>query len=114
MTTRYTQDEWIAIFDEAEQTLPGRFPEYKVPAVGSAAFANTIDHTILKLGATQEDIDRLCVEARKHLFKVRRFMHHKFLNTYYAISPSTPTPLQTMLILQIVGLRTPRVGPACC
>jgi len=57
MTTRYTQDDWIAIFDEAEQALPGRFPEYKVPAVGSPAFADTIDHTILKLGATQEDID---------------------------------------------------------
>lgn len=66
---QYSNDEWIAIFEEAEQALPGRFPEYKVPAVGSAAFANTIDHTILKLGATQEDIDRLCVEARKHLFK---------------------------------------------
>jgi len=73
MTTSYTQHEWVTIFDEAEQALPGILPEYRAPTVGSAAFARTIDHTILKLGATQKDIDRLCAEAKKHMFKVRKF-----------------------------------------
>ena len=29
-----------------------------------------IDHTLLKLDATKEQIDKLCEEARKHDFKV--------------------------------------------
>lgn len=71
MTTRYTQDEWIAIFDDTERHLSSSIVDYKAPVVGSLAFAKTIDHTSLKLGATQQDIDRLCAEARKHQFKVR-------------------------------------------
>lgn len=75
MTTISTQDEWVAIFNEAEQNLPGTLPTQKAPTVGSAAFARTIDHTILKPGITQENIDSLCAEARKHMFKVRQSIY---------------------------------------
>ena len=69
MTTRYTQDEWLAIFDRAEQN-PNTSVEYKAPSVGTEAFAKTIDHTLLKPEATGEQVDTLCEEARRHNFKV--------------------------------------------
>ena len=69
-TTRYTQDEWLAVFDQAEQNLPSTLQEYKAPNVGTAAFARTIDHTLLKLEATEKQVDILCEEASRHNFKV--------------------------------------------
>lgn len=73
MTTRYTQDEWLAIIKQAESNLPTALIEYKAPNVGTAAFAKTIDHTLLKLGATQRQIDTICDEASRHNFKVGKF-----------------------------------------
>lgn len=74
MTTRYTQDEWLAIFDRAEQNLSSAQIEYKAPSVGTAAFAKTIDHTLLKLEATEKQVDTFCEEARRHNFKVCHFL----------------------------------------
>ena len=73
MATKYTQDEWLTIFDQAEQNLPRSPLKYKVPSVGTAAFAKTIDHTLLKLEATGEQVDTLCEEAKRHQFKVCQF-----------------------------------------
>lgn len=73
MTTRYTQDEWLAIFAQAGQNLPRTPLEYKAPNVGTAAFAKTIDHTLLKPEATGKQVDVLCEEARRHNFKVCDF-----------------------------------------
>ena len=70
MTTKYTQDEWLAIFEQAEQNLSSIPIEYKVPSVGTTACAQTIDHTLLKLEATGEQVDTLCEEAKGHGFKV--------------------------------------------
>ncbi|KAL8862270.1 MAG: hypothetical protein Q9178_001279 [Gyalolechia marmorata] len=61
----YTQAEWCAIIDEAEKDISGSFPEYKAPIPGSPGFAMCIDHTLLKLDATKEQIDELCEEARR-------------------------------------------------
>lgn len=69
MTTRYTQEEWLAIFDRAEQNS-NTSTEHKAPSVGTEAFAKTIDHTLLKLEATAEQVDTLCEGARRHNFKV--------------------------------------------
>ena len=44
--------------------------QYKAPSIGTKEFAKMIDHTLLKLDATKEQIDKLCEEARKHDFKV--------------------------------------------
>ena len=77
MTTRYTQDEWLAIFDHAGQNLSSVPIEYKAPSVGTATFAKTIDHTLLKLEATGEQVDALCKEAKRHNFKVCHFLRYK-------------------------------------
>ncbi|KAL9001705.1 MAG: hypothetical protein Q9188_005328 [Gyalolechia gomerana] len=69
MTTRYTQAEWRVIIDEAERDLPSSFPRYKAPTLGTLDFAKCIDHTLLKLDATKEQIDLLCEEAKKHAFQ---------------------------------------------
>lgn len=69
MTTRYTYDEWIAIIDHAHKHLSTEI-RYKAPNIGTKEFAKAIDHTLLKLDATEEQIDQLCEEARKHDFKV--------------------------------------------
>ncbi|CAF9925694.1 MAG: hypothetical protein ALECFALPRED_003203 [Alectoria fallacina] len=69
MTTRYTQDEWLAIFDQAGQNPPSTPLGYNAPSVGTAAFAKTIDHTLLKLDATEKQVDTLCKEARRLNFK---------------------------------------------
>ena len=74
MTTRYTQDEWLAIFDTAERNLSDARVDYKAPSVGTAAFAKTIDHTLLKLEATEKQVDTLCEEAIRHNFKVCYFL----------------------------------------
>lgn len=71
MTTRYTQAEWRVIIEEAERDLPSSFPRYKAPTLGTPDFAKRIDHTLLKLDATKEQIDLLCEEAKKHAFQVR-------------------------------------------
>ncbi|KAI4175123.1 MAG: hypothetical protein LQ343_001884 [Gyalolechia ehrenbergii] len=69
MTTRYTQAEWRVIIEEAERDLPSSFPRYKAPTLGTPDFAKRIDHTLLKLDATKEQIDLLCEEAKKHAFQ---------------------------------------------
>ena len=70
MTTRYTQAEWRTIIDEAEHDLPNSFPRHKAPILGSSEFAKCIDHTLLKLDATVDQIDELCEEAKRHDFQV--------------------------------------------
>ena len=70
MATTFTQEEWSAIFDQAEQKLPSTPVVHKAPNVGSTAFTQTIDHTLLKLEATAEQIDDICKEAVNHNFKV--------------------------------------------
>ena len=81
MTTRYTDDEWETIIDKAEGNLPRTPVEYKAPNVGSEEFAKTIDHTILKLDATKEQVDAICEEARRFHFKVHRLYHSRTLQT---------------------------------
>ncbi|KAL9603582.1 MAG: hypothetical protein Q9219_001085 [cf. Caloplaca sp. 3 TL-2023] len=69
MTTRYTQAEWRAIIDAADQDVPNSFPRQKAPTLGTPDFAKCIDHTLLKLDATREQIDQLCEEAVRHRFQ---------------------------------------------
>ncbi|KAI4196892.1 MAG: hypothetical protein LQ350_006261 [Teloschistes chrysophthalmus] len=69
MTNRYTHSEWRTMIDAAERDLPNNFPEHKAPILGSTDFAKCIDHTLLKLEATKEQIDELCQGARRHDFQ---------------------------------------------
>ena len=65
-----TQGEWADIIDRAYKALPAYYPQYPCPEQGTVDFAKLIDHTLLKLDATPQQIDVLCEEARKYQFKV--------------------------------------------
>lgn len=70
MTTRYTDEEWVSIIADIERDVHVLERVRTSPAVGSTAFAQTIDHTLLKLEATPKQIDELCAEARVGQFAV--------------------------------------------
>lgn len=72
MTNGNTNEEWLKVIEKAEKGLPTNFTEYKAPGLGTPEFAKCIDHTLLKLDATKNQIGELCEEARKHNFKVSR------------------------------------------
>lgn len=69
MTNRYTNAEWLEMTKQAERNLPNTHVEYKAVSILSEDFAKVIDHTLLKIDATKEQIDQLCNEARVHNFK---------------------------------------------
>lgn len=70
MTKGNTKDEWLNVIEQAEQGVPSTFTKYEAPELGTQGFAKSIDHTLLKLEATESQIDQLCEEAKKHEFKV--------------------------------------------
>ena len=70
MALSHTNDEWLTIFEQAENGISSTFPDYKAPGLETENFAKSIDHTLLKPDATQSQIDRLCDEAKRHDFKV--------------------------------------------
>ena len=74
MTTEYTQAEWLEIFSRAKQELPTTPTVHHAPNAGSPSFAKTIDHTLLKLDATERQVDLLCDEAIKNEFKVSPYI----------------------------------------
>lgn len=74
MTDRYTNEEWAQQIKQTQKkVVVDRERKYEVPKVGSKEFAETVDHTLLKLDATTAQIDALCSEARTEGFKVRYF-----------------------------------------
>lgn len=66
----YSEEKWEATVNDAYNNLPAEYPTYPCPDPGSTDFAQLIDHTLLKLDATAEQIDKLCEEAREYRFKV--------------------------------------------
>lgn len=54
---------------QAEKHLSKEHFQYNAVSILSEEFAKAIDHTLLKLDATREQIDLLCNEARVHGFK---------------------------------------------
>jgi hypothetical protein len=79
-TDRYTNQEWAAQIQETQKKVKGDAEKrYESPRVGSKEFAETIDHTVLKLDATPSQIDALCSEARTEGFKVGFFSAYSIL-----------------------------------
>ena len=84
MTNRYTNEEWNSQIQEtikyvmkevdsgerAKKVYEG--PRMRNGEEALKELAKTIDHTVLKLDATQSVIDGLCSEARTENFKVRK------------------------------------------
>ena len=64
-----SQQKLQALIDQRAKALPENTAEYDAPAVGSKQFPQAIDHTLLKLDATEEQIDTLCEEAKMFDFK---------------------------------------------
>ena len=71
MTTRYTNDEWATIIGQVEKEIVVSQEPYPCPDIGSLAFAQTIDHTLLKLDVKEVQFDYLCAEARVDGYAVR-------------------------------------------
>ena len=77
MTTRYTDSEWAAIIEATESNVLSAITQIAkaVPPVDSPEFAQTIDHTLLKIESTRSNIDDLCSEARIAGFAVCYALH---------------------------------------
>ncbi|KAF2488906.1 aldolase, partial [Lophium mytilinum] len=69
MTDRYTNAEWAVQIAETQKNVVAKLEPRAAPKLDSRAFAQTIDHTLLKLDATTAQIDALCSEARIEGFK---------------------------------------------
>jgi hypothetical protein len=67
------KQEEILSFLENYKTISTNFgpKKYRSPEPGTATFAKYIDHTLLKLDATEDQIDQVCEEAKLYNFKVR-------------------------------------------
>ena len=82
MTDRYTNEEWAAQIQETEKVVLEEVdcgerarkvyagPQMRNGMEALKELALTVDHTVLKLDATQTAIDGLCSEARTEGFKV--------------------------------------------
>lgn len=71
MTTRFTNEEWDELIrdEQAHVSLPQEQPE-SLSLRTAEDIAKLIDHTLLKVEATPEQIDTLCAQAREHAFRV--------------------------------------------
>ena len=111
MTTRFTQDEWLSIIDGAEKSLPVPNTVYKAPSLGTEAFAKCMDHTLLKLDATKDQINVLCEEAKKYNFKVQfesASLFYVQINVFYYYVPERCGTLPSFsFIFQMIMLFLP-------
>ena len=74
MACHLGQDEWCGLLRQADYDLAHSTVKpwnTKAPNLDANAIAGSIDHTLLKLDATREQIDDLCAEAKKYVFKVQ-------------------------------------------
>ena len=72
MASAYTDQEWSALAKEAriEINLPPKEPVQLAFEDPPQPISRYIDHTLLKLDATPEQIRQLCQEARGEKFAV--------------------------------------------
>ena len=62
--------EWTALFKRTEENIKVSEQPCELPEISRVKLAKHIDHTLLKLDATEAQIDELCSEARKYGFAV--------------------------------------------
>lgn len=63
-------DRLAALVADATDNVPSAFPNYPITSPSAKDLAAYIDHTLLKLDATPDQIDKLCDEAIASKFKV--------------------------------------------
>ena len=73
-----TQAQWCDLFaaagEESSTSKDAGPGNMTIPVPDELAMARKIDHTLLKLDATQEQIDNLCDEAKEFKFKVGYYL----------------------------------------
>jgi deoxyribose-phosphate aldolase len=82
-----TDEQWKAKIKEIASALaqnPIPEPTESFTDINPDTLASYIDHTVLKLDATEADIDTMCQEAIKYNFAVSRILPDPHL------SPSLP------------------------
>ena len=70
MAEKYTDEQWSKLIADVEQDLQLSDERLPVPVFDSKDFAKLIDHTVLKLDATESQIDTMCEEAKSEDFAV--------------------------------------------
>ena len=70
--------QWARIIETAQNDVKNSLREPKIPPLYKldGPIAKYIDHTQLKLDATESQIDELCAEARKAGFAVSTHLQH--------------------------------------
>ncbi|MCJ1474532.1 hypothetical protein MMC13_003190 [Lambiella insularis] len=71
----YTHEEWVSTVDQTVRKLPKAYKTFSHPRHKTARY---IDHTLLKLDATEDQIDRLCDEAKEYSFKADHAKQYHF------------------------------------
>lgn len=68
-----TNEEWKAVVAGVADALDDAHPKVAIPAdsLTAASLTKTIDHTLLKLDATEDQITELCKEAVQYDFAVQ-------------------------------------------
>lgn len=67
---QYTDEQWQDVINVTMMSLPTGKVVYSTPNALPSAVASYIDHTLLKLDATESQIDQLCEEAKRWNLKV--------------------------------------------
>ena len=83
MSVPSTNEEWAKIIDEiTKEADQARGENESKPTISSSSLtakslAKTIDHTLLKLDATEEQVTQLCDEAKEYDFAVSHSSPHQ-------------------------------------
>lgn len=64
----YTDAEWSDLIAKVSSLLPSPIPLETQPTPAPTSIPSTIDHTLLALSATRDQITTLCTEAATHSF----------------------------------------------
>ena len=64
-----SQEQLQGLISRTTKEISASSTQCELPTPGSDAFAHAIDHTLLKLDATEAQIDKLCEEAKAYKFR---------------------------------------------
>ncbi|KAI9778481.1 MAG: hypothetical protein M1816_004037 [Peltula sp. TS41687] len=97
---RYTNEQWADIINAAMLRLPSEnAASYPTPNAIPAAVAPYIDHTLLKLDATESQIDQLCAEAKRWNLKAVCIRASHVPRAAQTLHDNTPS----ILVASVVG-----------
>jgi hypothetical protein len=86
-----TSEEWKTTIAEVAGALDTAKPTIAIPVnkLTASSLAKTIDHTLLKTDATEDQITELCKEAIQYDFAVNAIsLHHALITLIMICRPS--------------------------